>query len=106
MKTKPMNVTKKEITDSIAGRLGIHKSIAAQTVQMFLDDVVEHLGDGHRLELRDFGVFTTHEYAPRVAHNPKTGEKVQVPASRRVRFKPGRTMRAFSPMTDDRDSVH
>ena len=42
---------------------------------------------------RDFCVFETHTIAPRIARNPKTSERVDVPAKRKVKFRPGRLMR-------------
>jgi len=45
------------------------------------------------LEFRDFGVFETKTRPARIAQNPRTLKKVQVPAKRRVTFKAGRLMR-------------
>jgi nucleoid DNA-binding protein len=45
------------------------------------------------LEFRDFGVFETRTRAARTAQNPKTLERVEVPAKRTVKFKMGRLMR-------------
>jgi nucleoid DNA-binding protein len=45
------------------------------------------------LEFRDFGVFETRTRAARVAQNPKTLERVEVPAKRTVKFKMGRLMK-------------
>jgi nucleoid DNA-binding protein len=64
-----------------------------QVVQEFLDQVIVELGDGNRLEFRDFGVFEVKQRAPRIAQNPKTLERVPVPAKRTVKFKVGRRMR-------------
>jgi integration host factor subunit beta len=44
------------------------------------------------MELRDFGVFEVKQRKPRQARNPRTGEKVSVPARLVVTFKPGRGM--------------
>jgi len=63
------------------------------TIQNFLDEVISELGKGNRLEFRDFGVFEVKERAARTAQNPRTLEKVQVPAKRSVKFKMGRIMR-------------
>ena len=62
-------------------------------VQHFLDEIIAELGRGGRLEFRDFGVFEIRVRAARTAQNPKTLAKVQVPAKRMVKFKPGRLMR-------------
>ena len=62
-------------------------------LQSVLDEIVNELGRGNRLEFRDFGVFETRERAARVAQNPKTLQPVQVPAKRSAKFKAGRLMK-------------
>jgi integration host factor subunit beta len=85
--------TKKELIDRIADETGLRRAEVKKIVQRFLDYVIEELGRGNRLEFRDFGVFETKERAPRVAQNPKTLERVPVPAKRTVKFKVGRLMK-------------
>ncbi len=86
-------VTKKDLVDRIADQTGHRRVIVKQIVQRFLDEIVEELGGGHRLEFRDFGVFELRERAARIAQNPKTMEKVHVPGKRTVKFKIGRLMK-------------
>jgi nucleoid DNA-binding protein len=62
-------------------------------VQQFLQEITAQLVQGSRLEFRDFGVFETRTTPARMAQNPRTLQKVPVPAKRRVVFKPGRLMR-------------
>lgn len=64
-----------------------------RVVQMFLDQMIEELALGNRLEFRDFGVLETKARAPRVAQNPKTLQRVNVPAKRTVKFKVGRLLK-------------
>jgi nucleoid DNA-binding protein len=85
--------TKKEIVDRIAVEAKLRRCAVRDIVQMFLDEVIEELGKGNRLELRDFGVLETRFRAARKAQNPKTLEPVEVPAKRTVKFKPGRLMK-------------
>ena len=86
-------VTKKELVERIAQQTGLQRNDVKTVVQGFLDAVVEELGQGNRLEFRDFGVFEVRQRAARSAQNPKTLVPVHVPAKRTVRFKPGRLMR-------------
>lgn len=86
-------VTKKELVDRIAERAKSKHVLAKKIVQGFLDEIIEELSKGNRLEFRDFGVFEVRHRAVRVAQNPKTLERVQVPAKRTVRFKAGRLMK-------------
>lgn len=86
-------VTKKELIDRIADKTGNKRVVVKRIIQTFLDEIVEELGQGNRLEFRDFGVFECKIRAARVAQNPKTLERVQVPEKRTVKFKVGRIMK-------------
>jgi integration host factor subunit beta len=86
-------ITKKELIDRIAERTGNKRVVVKRIVQNFLDEVIGELAQGNRLEFRDFGVFEVKERAPRIAQNPKTMEKVKVPAKATVKFKVGRMMK-------------
>ena len=103
-------VTKKELIDRIADSTDTKRVLVKKIIQEFLDEIVEELGNGNRLEFRDFGVFECKVRAARTAQNPKTMEKVPVPAKRTVKFKVGRLMKAQligdgSPPPDALDSV-
>lgn len=86
-------ITKKELVNRIAERSTVTKVVAKDIIQSFLDSIIEELAAGNRLEFREFGVFETKERAARRAQNPRTLEKVSVPAKRIVKFKVGRMMR-------------
>jgi integration host factor subunit beta len=86
-------ITKKELVHRIAERTGVTKVVAKEVIQSFLNSIIEELADGNRLEFREFGVFESRERAARLAQNPRTLEKVPVPAKRIVKFKVGRLMR-------------
>ena len=86
-------VTKKELIDRIAEKTQAKRVVVKRIVQSFLDEVISELSNDNRLEFRDFGVFETRTRAARVAQNPKTLERVPVPAKRTVKFKMGRLMK-------------
>ncbi len=86
-------ITKRELIDRITESTQAKRVLVKATVQNFLDEVISELGKGNRLEFRDLGVFEVKERAARTAQNPRTLEKVQVPARRKVKFKMGRIMR-------------
>ena len=91
--TEGRTVTKKELVSRIADRTGQTKVVTKDIIQMFLDEIISELGRGNRLEFREFGVFEIKERAARKAQNPRTLEKVDVPAKRVVKFKVGRRMK-------------
>jgi integration host factor subunit beta len=86
-------ITKKELIDRIAEKTGTQRGVVKPVVQSFLDEIVNELSKGNRLEFRDFGVFEIRTRPGRMARNPKTLEEVRVPAARVVRFKMGRLMK-------------
>jgi integration host factor subunit beta len=86
-------VTKKELIDRIAKDTQAKRVTVKRIIQTFLDTMTTELMKGNRLEFRDFGVFETRIRASRVAQNPKTLQRVDVPAKRTVKFKMGRLMK-------------
>jgi integration host factor subunit beta len=87
-------ITKKELVGRIADSTGQTKIVVKEVLQTFLDEIIRELARGNRLEFREFGVFEVKERQARRAQNPRTLEKVDVPAKRIVKFKIGREMRA------------
>jgi nucleoid DNA-binding protein len=85
--------TKKDLIDRIAEGTGDKHALVKTIVQHFFQEIAEELVQGNRLEFRDFGVFETKTTPARMAQNPRTQQKVKVPAKRRVVFKPGRLMK-------------
>lgn len=86
-------ITKKELIDHIAEQTQAKRVLVKRVIQTFLDEIISELSKGNRLEFRDFGVFETRTRAARIAQNPKTLERVEVPAKRTVKFKMGRLMK-------------
>ncbi len=82
-------------------RLGIIKSVskvlatrgeAALAVQTTFDAIAQALARGEKVVISNFGTFRVKPRRPRVGRNPKTGEKVSVPARRGVRFKASKNL--------------
>ena len=86
-------ITKKELVNRIAEKTGQTKVVTKEIIQLFLDQIIEELANGNRLEFREFGVFEVKPRRARRAQNPRTLEKVDVPPKRVVKFKVGRIMR-------------
>lgn len=95
-------ITKKDLIDRIAEQTNQKRVVVKATVQQFLDEIVIELGKGNRLEFRDFGVFEIRERKPRMAQNPRTLERVAVPAKKVVKFKVGRKMQESLDALDER----
>ncbi|WP_323016995.1 integration host factor subunit beta [Castellaniella sp.] len=87
-------MTKSELIAVLAGRypqLAVRDmDLAVKTV---LDAMADALAQGQRIEIRGFGSFSLSQRQPRVGRNPKSGEKVLVPAKLVPHFKPGKELR-------------
>lgn len=66
---------------------------AELAVKTILDAMSRNLAGGHRIEIRGFGSFTLNYRPPRMGRNPKTGDKVEVPAKYVPHFKAGKELR-------------
>jgi integration host factor beta subunit len=86
-------MTKSELISAVAEKAGIRKKDAEASINAFIEVVTEALKKGDKVEIRGFGTFLMKERAPRVARNPKTGEKVNVPAKLVPAFKPGKDLK-------------
>jgi integration host factor subunit beta len=84
--------TKRELCERIARQTGQTQLVTKQVVQLFLDEIIDELARGGRLELRNFGVFDTRVQPARKARNPKTDEVVHVGPKAVVSFKIGKAM--------------
>ena len=88
-----MAMTKADLVEEVAKHSDLSKKDAEIIVQTVLDSIVESLKSGQKIELRGFGSFRLRERISREGRNPKTGEKVFVPAKKVPYFKPGKELR-------------
>ena len=86
-------MTKKDIVLKVASETGLKQLDVKKIVQRSLDAILESLGKGETVELRNFGIFKVKSRKGRTGRNPRTGEKVPVPPKRVVTFKPGLVMK-------------
>jgi integration host factor subunit beta len=98
-------VTKKEIVKTISEEIGLTQLKTKEIVQKTFDAIVETLVDDGRIELRNFGVFEVKKRAARKARNPRTGDKVFVPAKYVVTFKPGKEMEERVRLLEEREAA-
>lgn len=98
-------VSKKEIVKTVSERHGLTTTQTAQIIQVFMDQIIEELSRGNRIEFREFGIFELKRRKPRVARNPKTGDSVDVPEKTVVSFKPGKVMKAKVVDTEPSDKT-
>jgi integration host factor subunit beta len=87
-------MTKSELIARLAERFPqLVAKDAELSVKMVLDAMTEALARKDRIEIRGFGSFALNYRPPRTGRNPKTGDKVQVPAKYVPHFKAGKELR-------------
>ena len=82
-------MTKAEFIDKVADKSGLTKRDAAAAVDAFLDSITETLKRGDSVSFTGFGKFSAQQRAARQGVNPRTGERVQIPAATVPKFSAG-----------------
>jgi integration host factor beta subunit len=86
-------MTKAELIEGLSNKLAISKAEAEKAIDVILDDIVAALKTGDRVNISGFGTFSVSMRQARTGRNPKTGEAIQIAASRSARFRPGKQLR-------------
>ena len=86
-------MNKTELVAAIAEKAGIAKKDAEKALAAFIDTVAVELKNGEKIQLVGFGTFEVREREARTGINPKTGEKIQIAASKAPAFKAGKALK-------------
>ncbi len=86
-------MNKSELAEAVAAKLGGTKAQGADVVNAFVSVVEESLAAGGDVRIPGFGSFTVAHRAAGKARNPRTGELVDRPASKRPKFKAGKSFK-------------
>ena len=82
-------MNKAELVEQIAAKHGISKAMADAIVSTVFSTIMETVAGGDAVRLVNFGIFEAVNSKPRAGHLPHTGQKIEIPATRRPRFTPG-----------------
>ena len=86
-------MTKAELIEGLANKLPLNKAEAERAVNIVLDDIIAALKQGQRVNVSGFGTFSVSTRQARTGRNPKTGETIEIAASRSAKFKPGKQLK-------------
>jgi len=86
-------VNKSELIDAVAEGADISKAAAARAVDAMMGAVSDSLKKGDQVNLIGFGTFLIRERAARTGRNPRTGETINIPASKVPSFKAGKALK-------------
>src|SRR5437660_2411157 len=86
-------MTKAELIETLANKLPLNKAEAEKAINIVLDDISGALKQGERVNISGFGTFSVSTRQARTGRNPKTGESIQISASRSAKFKAGKQLK-------------
>ena len=86
-------MNKSELVDAIAESAGLSKADAGRALDAEVDTITGALKSGDTVSLVGFGTFTVRDRAARTGRNPRTGETIQIKASKNPAFKAGKALK-------------
>lgn len=86
-------MNKTELIAALASKAELSKKDAEKAVSAFVDVVSEAMKAGDKVQLVGFGTFESKDRPARTARNPRTGEAVEIAASKTVSFKVGKALK-------------
>lgn len=82
------NLSTTALVDEVTRKTGLGKNQARTVVDLVLEELANRLANGERIQLAGFGTFDVRDRAERMGVNPKTKERMTIPASKHVAFRP------------------
>ena len=86
-------MNKTDLADAVAQATDTSKADAANAVDAVLDTITDALKSGDGVQLIGFGNFSVSDRAARQGRNPRTGETIQIAASKQPKFKAGNALK-------------
>jgi len=86
-------MNKSDLVDAIADSAGLSKADAGRALDALVDTVTGALKGGQAVSLVGFGTFSVRDRAARTGRNPRTGETIQIKASKNPAFKAGKALK-------------
>jgi integration host factor subunit beta len=93
--TKQPTLTKADLIEEVLRITELPRKESETIVETIFESIIDALQKGDKIEIRGFGSFRTRQRRGRVGRNPKTGEKVEVPAKKIPFFKPSKELKDF-----------
>ena len=93
--TKQPTLTKADLIEEVLRITELPRKESETIVETIFGSIIGALQKGEKIEIRGFGSFRTRDRRGRVGRNPKTGEKVEVPAKKIPFFKPSKELKDF-----------
>ena len=88
-----MEITKKDVVNLVKAKTDLSAKTTGEVVDALLEVITEALADGDSVRFTGFGTFSVTERAARTGKNPRTGEVIEIAASKSVSFKAGKSLK-------------
>jgi integration host factor subunit beta len=86
-------MTKADLIEQISQIAELTRKDSEVVVETIFESIVHALRSGDKIEIRGFGSFKTRQRKSRIGRNPKTGDRVEVPAKKIPFFKPSKELK-------------
>jgi len=86
-------MTKSDMVERLSAKAELARPRAEELFDFLLNDITEALKRGEKVNISGFGTFTVSNRKARTGRNPKTGEPIEIPASRSAKFKAGKSLK-------------
>lgn len=86
-------MNKNDLVTHVVTASGLTKTEATKAVDAVFEGIADSLKKGDEVRLVGFGTFAVAERAASEGRNPRTGEKIDIPASKQPKFKAGKTLK-------------
>ena len=86
-------MNKSELIEAVAESADISKAAATRAVDTVINSIIDSLAKGDQVAIAGFGTFTVRERAARTGRNPRTGETINIAASKNPGFKAGKAFK-------------
>ncbi len=88
-----MTIKKTQLIQMLADKTGQAKKDAAMQLESFVETITGLLKKGEKINITGLGIFKVADRKAREGRNPRTGETIQIPASKKLRFTPSKVMK-------------
>ena len=86
-------MNKNDLVAAVASQSGLSKGDATKTVECFINTITDSLKRGDDVRLVGFGTFSVTNRSATQGRNPRTGEAIQIPASKLPKFRAGKALK-------------
>jgi DNA-binding protein HU-beta len=86
-------MTKQQLVEQVAAATGQPKADVERTLEAIVEKTAQALVSGEKVDFRGLGTLTGKDTKARTGRNPSTGEKIEIPASRKATFRPSKELK-------------